>query len=81
MIFQLPYREIGIGISVILAVWAFYQAEERGRVIIAASAAVIFLIPVIFSSSLASLISFLGWILLGLSSFIYLRYHGHIPFR
>jgi hypothetical protein len=81
MIFQLPYREIGIGVSVILAVWAFFQAEEKGRIIIAASAAVIFLIPVVFSGSLVSLISFLGWILLGLSSFIYLKYRGCIPFR
>jgi hypothetical protein len=81
MIFQLPYKEIGIALSLVLTVWAIVVAETKGRAIIGSVIVVLFFLPAIFPGSWVSRFSFLGWIFLGMGSLIYLKYHGHVRWR
>jgi len=77
MIPQIPYAAIGIGIAVILGVWAFLVAETvKERAYIAGIFAVIFLAGVILRSPAGQVISLVGWVLYGLGCIIYLRYNG-----
>ena len=77
MVPQIPYAEIGIGIAVIIGVWAFIVAETvRARVVIAGAAILVFLVGSIFRSSVGQLIALVGWVFYGLGCIIYLRYSG-----
>ena len=77
MVPQIPYTEIGIGIAIILGVWAFLVAEDdRERALLAGIPVVVFLIRLIFPSPAGRLISLLRWMLYGLGCIIYLRYRG-----
>ena len=77
MILQIPYNEIGIGIAVLLGVWAFLVAETvKERAVIAGIPVIVFLIRVVFPSPAGILISLFGWILYGLGCLVYLRYKG-----
>jgi len=77
MVPQIPYTEIGIGIAIILGVWAFSVAEDdRERAVLAGIPVVVFLIRLIFPSPAGRLISLLGWMLYGIGCIIYLRYNG-----
>ncbi len=73
---QIPYRAIGIGLGLILGIWAFAHAETRGKAIIAAAMAVLFFLPVLIRTSWASTFSGIGWALLGVASYVYLRWAG-----
>jgi hypothetical protein len=74
---QIPYTAIGLGIAVILGIWAFIVAEtDRARAIIAGIPVVVFLIRLIFPSPAGRLISLLGWMLYGIGCIIYLRCNG-----
>ena len=77
MVPQIPYTEIGIGIAIILGVWAFLVAEDdRERALLAGIPVVVFLIRLIFPSPAGRLISLIGWMLYGLGCIIFLRYNG-----
>ena len=77
MVPQIPYASFGVGIAVILGVWAFLVAETvKERAFIAGIFAVIFLTGVILRSLTGQLISLAGWVLYGLGCIIYLRYNG-----
>jgi len=65
---------IGNVASVVLAVWAAYEAEGPGRLIIIALLVLTFLIPALWSASLVSLICFIGRLILGIGCFIYLKW-------
>ena len=81
MVPQIPYAGIGIGIAVILGVWAFIVAETiEERAVIAGIPVVVFLIPVIFPNPIGWLISTIGWVIYGLGCIIYLRLKG-VPIR
>jgi hypothetical protein len=73
----IPYGAIGIGLAILLGVWAFIEADSvKGRVFIAATMVVIFSLPVVWQSAAASLISLIGWVVFGLGCYIFLRYRG-----
>jgi hypothetical protein len=65
---------IGNVVSVILAVWAVYEADGAGRLIILALLVLTFLVPALWSASLVNLVCFIGRIILGLGCFIYLKW-------
>jgi hypothetical protein len=65
---------IGNVASVVLAVWAAYEAEGSGRLVIVALLVLTFLIPAFWSATLVSLICFVGRIVLGIGCFIYLKW-------
>jgi hypothetical protein len=73
----IPCQAIGIGVGLLLGIWALVQADTvKGRVFIASAMAVIFLIPVVWQSASAGLISFICWIVFGLGCYIFLKYRG-----
>lgn len=77
MVPQIPYAAIGIGIAVLLGVWAFLIAETvKERLVIIGVPILVFLIPVVFRSRAGSLISLAGFMIYGLGCIIYLRYNG-----
>jgi hypothetical protein len=74
---QIPYTAIGMGIAVLLGVWAFIVAEtDRERAVVVAIPVVLFLIRLIFSSPAGRLISLVGFMLYGIGCIIFLRYNG-----
>jgi hypothetical protein len=73
----IPYQEIGIGVAFILGVWAIITAESlKGRIFIGAIMAGIFVIPVVWRSKVAQLISFLAWIVFGISCYLFVKLRG-----
>lgn len=77
MVPQIPYTAIGMGVAILLGVWAFFVAETgKERAVIAGVPAVFFLIRLIFPSPAGCLISLVGWMVYGIGCIIYLRYNG-----
>jgi hypothetical protein len=74
---QIPYTQIGIGVAVILGIWAFLVAEtDRAKVVIAGLLVVIFFIRLVFPTPTGRLISLLGCMLYGVGCIIFLRLNG-----
>jgi hypothetical protein len=73
----IPYAAIGIGIGFILGILAIVEAETtNGRLFIIAIMAAIFLLPVVWRTGTASLISFICWIVFGIGCYIFLKLRG-----
>ena len=73
----IPYQAIGIGIGFMLGILAIIEAETTtGRISIMAIMAAIFLLPVVWRTSAASLISFICWIVFGIGCYIFLKLRG-----
>jgi hypothetical protein len=74
---QIPYTAIGMGIAILLGVWAFIVAEtDREKAVVVAIPVVLFLIRLIFPSAAGRLISLVGFMLYGIGCIIFLRYNG-----
>ena len=78
---QIPYAAIGEGIALILIVFAFIESDNKGRIFLATSYFVTFLLPSIFPSKILFLIGSLARLFIGAGSFIYLKYQGYIGWR
>lgn len=77
MVPQIPYAAIGMGVAILLGVWAFIVAEtERARAVIVGIPVVVFLVRLIFPSAAGRLVSLIGWMFYGLGCIIYLRLNG-----
>lgn len=77
MIPQIPYTAIGIGIALLLGVWAFLIAETiKERLIIIGVPVVVVLIPIVIRTSVGRLVSLVGFMIYGLGCVIYLRFNG-----
>ncbi len=77
MIPQIPYEAIGIGIAVLLGVWAFLVAETiKQRAVIAGLAVLIFLIGAQLRSTAGQVVSLVGWVVYGIGCLIFLRLNG-----
>ena len=73
----IPYQAIGIGLGFLLGIWAFIVADSvKERVFIGSAMAAIFLLPVVWQSAAAGLISFICWIVFGVGCYILLKYRG-----
>jgi len=73
----IPYQAIGIGLGLLLGIWVFIEADTAGgRVFIASTMIVIFLLPVVWRTGAASLISFICWIVFGAGCYIFLKLRG-----
>ena len=66
---------IGNVASVVLAVWAAYEADGAGRLVIAVLLVLSFLISKLWPGIVVSLICFVGRVLLGIGCLIYLKWH------
>ena len=74
---QIPYTEIGLGIAIILGVWAFLVADTvKERAVILGIPIAIMIITAVFRSRAGSLVSLVGWMLYGVGCIIYLRFNG-----
>jgi hypothetical protein len=77
MIPQIPYGAIGIGISILLGIWAFIEAEtDRGRILIAAVMAFLFLLHILWRSPTGNLVWLISWMLFGICCFIFVKWRG-----
>ncbi|HUU36908.1 MAG TPA: hypothetical protein VMW46_01740 [Candidatus Desulfaltia sp.] len=73
----IPYQAIGIGLGFLLGVWAFIEADTAGgRVFIASTMIVIFLLPVVWQFGAAGLISFILWMVFAAGCYIFLKLRG-----
>jgi hypothetical protein len=77
MVPQIPYAAIGIGIAVLLGIWAFLVAETiKQRTVIAGFAVLIFLFGALLRSMTGQVISLAGWVVYGIGCLIFLRLNG-----
>lgn len=77
MVPQIPYSAIGIGIAVLLGIWAFLVAETiKQRAVIAGFAVLIFLFGALLRSMAGQVISLAGWVVYGIGCLIFLRLNG-----
>jgi hypothetical protein len=77
MIPQIPYREIGRGIAVLIGAWAFVVAETvRARALIAGIPVVVLLAGAFFPSRADRLIALIGWVIYGIGCILYLKRNG-----
>jgi hypothetical protein len=77
----IPYGAIGEGVAFILIVYAFVESDTKGRIFLAVSYVLTFLLPSVFPSRILSLIGFLARLLIGAGCFIYLKYQSAIGWR
>jgi hypothetical protein len=77
MIPQIPYAAIGIGIAILLGIWAFIEAEtDRGRVLIAAVMAFFFILRILWRGSTGNLVWLIGWMVFGICCLIFIKWRG-----
>lgn len=74
---QIPYTAIGMGIAILLGIWAFFIAEsDRDKAVIVGIPVVLLLVRLIIPSPAGRLVSLIGWMVYGLGCIIYLRLNG-----
>jgi ABC-type glycerol-3-phosphate transport system permease component len=69
----MPYAAIGTIIALGMMAYAFYEAENRGRLVILVLASATFIIPELFSTSTIGLICYISRILIGIGCYIYVK--------
>jgi len=78
---MIPYGAIGIGVGVILGVWALVEAETAGgRVFLAALMIAIFFLPVIWRGPGGQLAQLVAWVVFGVGCYVYIKLRG-VPLR
>ncbi len=77
MIPTIPYGAIGIGISILLGIRAFIEADtDWGRVLIAAVMAFLFILHVLWRSPTGNLVWLICWLVFGACCFIFVKWRG-----
>ena len=75
---QIPYATIGLGVTALLGGWAFIEAETvRGRTIIAAAAAAILLLPMVWHNLAGYIIRLIATTVFGIGCIVFLIWHGY----
>ncbi|HVP91346.1 MAG TPA: hypothetical protein VMS75_09030 [Terriglobales bacterium] len=78
---QIPYDAVGIGIGIILGVWALVQAESAGgRVLIAGLMLAIFFLPAVWGGPGGHLARLIAWVVFGIGCYVYIKLRG-VPLR
>jgi len=73
----MPYQAVGIGVAFLIGIWAIIVAETaKGRILIAAIMASIFSLPVVWPSAIFHFISFIAWIVFGISCYLFIKLRG-----
>jgi glycerol-3-phosphate dehydrogenase len=74
---QIPYAGIGLGVALLLGVWAFLVAETvKERAIIAIAPVLAFAVRVVIPTRAGRVISLVGLMVYGIGCIIYLRLNG-----
>ena len=78
---MIPYAAIGVGIGVILGIWALVQAKTAGgRILIAALMIAVFFLPAVWRGPAGRLAQFIGWILFGIGCYLFIKLRD-LPIR
>lgn len=73
----IPYQLIGMGIAFLLGIWAILLTETvKGRLFIAMIMLCLFFLPVVWQSPSSNLVAFIGWIVVGLGCYIFIKWRG-----
>lgn len=71
------YGAIGVGIGLLLGIWAFIEAESiKGRVFIVTTMICLFFLPVLWRRSAAFIASYIGWAVFGIGCYIFIKLRG-----
>jgi hypothetical protein len=74
---QIPYAGIGLGVALLLGIWAFLIAETvRERTVIAIAPIFAFAVRFIIPTRAGRVISLVGLMVYGIGCIIYLRLNG-----
>jgi hypothetical protein len=74
---QIPYGAIGIGIGLVLGIWALVEADSAGaRVLIAGLMLAIFFLPVLWRGPAGHVARLIGWVLFGIGCYIFIKARG-----
>ncbi|UCE23031.1 MAG: hypothetical protein JSV46_02890 [Candidatus Aminicenantes bacterium] len=63
-------------IVIVIYVYAFLNAEAKGRVIMTAILALLFILPVLFSAPAVFWVCYAGKVIFGLSCYLYIKGKG-----
>jgi hypothetical protein len=74
---QIPYALIGQGVALLLAILAFSEAEDKGRILLVGLWALSFLLPIVFPSLIMRQVNLFLRLAIGIGCFVYLRYKGY----
>jgi len=72
----IPYELIGTLVALGLMAAAFYQAENKGRIVIFVLAATTFIVPKIFPGSTVHLVSFIARTLVAAGCYVYVKWRN-----
>ena len=75
---QLPYADIGLLVAIVLMVLAFLESALKGRIVIVVVLVISFILPIVFPSSIISVICSVGRLLFAVGCFIFLRYRTEV---
>jgi hypothetical protein len=74
---QIPYAGIGLGVALLLGIWAFLIAETvRERAVIAIAPVLAFAVRIVIPTRAGRVISLAGLMVYGIGCIIYLRLNG-----
>jgi len=73
---QIPYLLVINIIVLIIFIFAFIAAETKGRIILAALLALLFILPYLFPIPAVGWACYIGKAIFGIGCYIYIRYHG-----
>jgi hypothetical protein len=75
------YAMVAMGISLFLGIVAFIKADSvTGRAVIVTTAICLFLLPAVWRRQAVAYVAYVGWVLLGLGCYIYIKWLGEGPF-
>lgn len=80
MIIQLPYKAIGYIIALLMLLGAFNIATYKWRIFLTAAFLLFFVLPFLWSFPVPDLVILICRLLLGMVSYLYLRWHSHSSF-
>jgi len=71
------YAAIGVGIGLLLGIWAFIEADSvKGRVFIVTTMVCLFFLPVLWHRPAAFIASYAGWAVFGIGCFMFIKLRG-----
>ena len=74
---MIPYELIGQGVALLLSILAFFQAEDKGKILLVSLWVLSFMLPLFFPSLIIGRIGPFLRLAIGIGCFVYLKYQGY----
>lgn len=74
---QIPYKAIGYVLSLMMLLGAFNIATYKWRIFLSSAFLLLFVLPFIWTPPIHDIVIFIGRLMLGIISYLYLRWHSH----